>query len=251
MVKFYGVLSAAALALLLGGEAGVGTIAPVKPVEASGRENQFLSQNNQPPRQGSGGSRYANTSWRDSFFNNEPPQSGDGGSRGLLEPLCPLTPLDAATGIEVWSDRPAFIWQGQLARIELYPHNRDELIWSRDLDSGDRQAQYTGELLKPGETYDLLLYETVSDNFPLPARQVTFTVMNGEKRQQVSRALEELNSELQQQNASEEMIALVRFNYLAENQLWSDALTEAFSVENPTKELQELREEAIPQRFCN
>ncbi|ERT09026.1 hypothetical protein M595_0950 [Lyngbya aestuarii BL J] len=249
MVKYYGMLSTVVLTVFLSGEVLIPMTATVSPVQALGKERLFLSQNNLPPQSSDGGSRYADTSWRESFFNNQPPQSGDGGSRG--GPLCPLTPLDEATGIEVWNDRPTFVWQGQLMRVELYDQNEDESIWSQDLAEDDQQVQYTGDPLKPGQTYNLMLYETVSDNFPFPATQVTFTVMDGEKRQQVSQALEQLNRELKQQNASEEIIALVRFNYLAENQLWSDALAEAFSVENPTKELQELREKAIPQKFCN
>ena len=249
MVKFYGMLSTVLLTVFLSGEVLTLMTATVSPVQALEKERLLLSQNNLPPQSSDGGSRYADTSWKDSFFNNQPPESGDGGSRG--GPLCPLTPLDQATGIEVWNDRPTFVWQGQLVRVELYRHNQDELIWSQDLTEDDRQVQYTGDPLKPGQTYNLMLFETVTDNFPFPAVQVTFTVMNGEKRQQVSQALEQLNRELEQQNASEEMIALVRFNYLAENQLWSDALAEAFSVENPTEELQELREKAIPQKFCN
>ncbi|MEB3278651.1 MAG: hypothetical protein VKK42_06965 [Lyngbya sp.] len=256
MVKFYGMLSTVALTVLLTGESVIGTIPSVR-LGLTG-ESLFLSQNqsqnnpapterprnNPPPFEASGGGR-----WSDSFFNNQPPESGDGGSRG--GPLCPLSPIDYATGIEVWSDRPTFIWRGELARIELYPHNNDELLWSEDLTPGTQQVQYTGVPLKPGQTYDLMLFETVSDRLALPSIEVTFTVMNGEKRQQVTQKLEQLNTELQQQNASEEMIAFVRFNYFAENQLWSDALTEAFSVENPTEELQKLREETIPQKFCN
>lgn len=249
MVKFYGMLSTVTLTLFLSGEVLIPMTARVSPVQALEKEGLLLSQNNLPPQSSDGGSRYADTSWRDSFFNNQPPESGDGGSRG--GPLCPLTPLDKTTGIDVWNDRPMFVWQGQLARVELYRQNEDESIWSQDLDQGDQQVQYTGVPLKPGQTYNLMLYETVSDNFPFPAKQVTFTVMDGEKRQQVSQELEQLNRELEQPTLSDEMIALVRFNYLAEKQLWSDALAEAFSVENPTKELQELRERAIPQKFCN
>ncbi|MEB3278650.1 MAG: hypothetical protein VKK42_06960 [Lyngbya sp.] len=227
----------------------MGMIIPVRVVPGLSRDSLLLSQNNSPPESSDGGSRYADTSWKDSFFNNQPPESGDGGSRG--GPLCPLSPFDRARGIEVWNDRPTLIWRGQLARVELYPHNNDELLWSQDLTPGTQQVQYTGVPLKPGQSYDLMLFETVSDTFPFPSMQVTFTVMEAQKRQQVTQALEELNTELQKNGASQETIARVRFNYLAENQLWSDALTEAFSVENPTDELQELREETIPQNFCN
>ncbi|WP_413161083.1 hypothetical protein ACL6C3_21485 [Capilliphycus salinus ALCB114379] len=253
MAKFYRMLLTLALTVFLGGEAVTGTVISRRVVEGLSEKSLFLSQNNLPPESSDGGSRYADTyadtSWRESFFNNQPPESGDGGSRG--GPLCPLTPMDNATGIEVFSDRPTLIWRGNLARVELYPHNNDELLWSQDISEGSRQVQYTGVPLKPGQTYDLMLFETVSDTFPLPAMQVTFTVMEADKRQQVSRVLEELNTELEQNGASEEMIALIRFNYLAENRLWSDALTEAFSVQNPSAELQELREETIPQKFCN
>ncbi|MEL7035364.1 MAG: hypothetical protein AAFO04_07065 [Cyanobacteria bacterium J06592_8] len=201
-----------------------------------------------PPVESDGGSRFGR-SWRDSFNDNEPPEWGDGGSRG--GPFCALTPFDETTDVVVWSTRPTIIWQGGLARVELYPHNRDELLWSENLNPGEQQVQYTGEPLQPGQSYDIMFYESVDDAFPFPSVQITFKVMAVEPRQQVTQELEELTTQLQSEGASEEIIALARFNYFAEKQLWSDALTEAFSVENPSPELQQLREETIPQKFCN
>ncbi|MCG5059061.1 MAG: hypothetical protein KA714_14025 [Limnoraphis sp. WC205] len=249
MVRFYGILSTFALTAVISGEPFVNVSEPVSTVVHLREESLFLSQNNSPPQSGDGGSRYADVTWRDAFFNNEPPESQDGGSRGPA--LCPLTPVDEGTGTEVLSDRPTLIWQGQLARVELYPHNDEKVIWRQDVSETDQRVQYSGEALKPGQTYDLMMFETVSDTFPLPSVQVTFTVIDGEKRQQVNQALEQLNRELRQQNASEETLALARFNYLAKNKLWSDALTEAFSVQNPSSDLQELLQKTIPQKFCN
>ncbi|KKD35675.1 MAG: hypothetical protein WAN66_00675 [Limnoraphis robusta] len=254
MVKFYGVLSAVTLSVMITGEGFFNQTLPNRIKFQAKAENSFLSQNetaspekprnNPPPFEDNGGAR-----WREAFFNNEPPESQDGGSRGPA--LCPLTPVDEGTGTEVLSDRPTLIWQGQLARVELYADNGEQPIWSQDLSQGDQKVQYSGEALKPGQTYYLMMFETVSDTFPLPSVQVTFTVIDGEKRQQVSQDLEQLNRELKQQNVSEEVMALARFNYLAKNKLWSDALTEAFSVQNPSSDLQELLQKTIPQRFCN
>lgn len=208
-----------------------------------------LSQNNPSPQESSGGSRFAEVPWNDTFFNNEPPDYNDGGSRG--RPLCPIAPLDQTTGVEVWSNRPMFIWQGQLARIELYARNSETLIWSQDLSQDDHHIQYTGEALKPGQNYDLMLFETVSEPLILPTFRVTFKVMDGEKRDEIEQGLKQLDEQLQQQRASEEEIAHARFKYWAERQLWSDALTEPFTVENPSPDLQEFLKETIPDQFCD
>ena len=247
-----------ALAAVLIGELGAAIAPPVALAQASSGESpllfQPLSQNDQPPKtprnnpapfETAGGSR-----WRDAFRNNQPPESGDGGSRG--GPLCPLTPLDAATGVQVFSDRPTLAWRGQLVRVELYVHNTDRVIWSQDLGAEAQKVSYTGEPLKPGLTYDLMLYETQPDAFPLPSKMVTFTVVgDGEMRREVAEKLEKLQAELEGQGASPEEIAFGRFNYLVEKRLWSDALAEAFSVENPADELREFRQKTVPEHFCN
>ncbi len=234
MVKFYRVLSIFAFIAVWSGQ----------PFVYLTSQASIVSQNNPQPEWRDGSGR-----WRQTFNNNEPPQSRDGGSRGAA--LCFLTPLDEATGINVFNDRPRFIWRGEFARIELYASNQDQPIWSQDLAQTDEWVQYDGEALKPGQTYDLMMFATVADAFPFPTKQIQFTVIDGEKRQQVSQGLDELNLELQQNGASEEDIAFFRFEYLVENQFWSDALIEAFSVENPSSELQGFLQEMIPEHFCN
>ncbi len=228
--------------MAFGAVLGVASIPTVTPV---------LSQNApSPPNQSSGGSRFAEVPpWNDTFFSNEPPDSSDGGSRG--QRLCLIAPLDQTTGVEVWSDRPTFIWQGQFARVELYAQNSETPIWSQDLSPDDQQIQYTGAALQPGQNYDLMLYESVSEPVPFARFRVTFQVMDGAKRDQVEQGLKQLDAQLKQQGASSEVIAHARFKYWAERQLWSDALIEPFLVENPSPDLQKFLQETIPDEFCD
>ena len=226
--------------------------------EALSPESSIMSQNNAPPKSRPGGSRLRNNappesrdggsrSWEDAFndvlFNNEPPESKDGGSRGRF---CALTPMDIQTGIKLWNDQPIFAWNGSITRLELRNHNGESLLWSRSVSEGDRSIQYTDTPLEPGETYTLWLYTSASF---IPDYQVIFKLLDSEEKAEISREIEQLEDSLNDSNNEE--IALARFEYFADQQLWADAISQAFSVQNPSENLIQFRRQNLPEKFCD
>jgi hypothetical protein len=59
-----------------------------------------------------------------------------------------------------------------------------------------------------------------------------------------------LNTLIKAKKANSEAIALAKANYFIQNQLWSDALQQAYSVENPSRELAQILKD-IPDKLCN
>lgn len=226
--------------------------------EAFTPETTIIAQNNAPPKSRPGGSRLRNNappesrdggsrSWEqtlnDVLLNNEPPESRDGGSRGRF---CALTPMDIETGIKLWNDQPIFAWNGSITRLELRNHNGEMLLWSQTVNSRDRSIQYTENPLDPGETYTLWLYTSASF---IPDYQVIFQLLETEEQTKISQELEQLEASL---NApSDEEIAQARFQYFADKQLWADAISQPFFIENPSESLSQFRKETLPEQFCN
>lgn len=226
--------------------------------EAFTPESSIISQNNPPPKSRPGGSRLRNNtppesreggsrSWEqtlnDILLNNQPPESKDGGSRGRF---CALTPMDIETGIKLWNDQPIFAWNGSITRLELRNHNGEALLWSRSVSQADRSIQYTDKPLEAGETYTLWLYTSTSF---IPDYQVIFQLLNSEEKTEISQEIEQFESDLNTNNNEE--IALARFQYFADKQLWADAISQPFSVQNPSESLIQFRRESLPKQFCD
>ncbi len=204
-------------------------------------------RNNPPPVRGHGGSRSWEETFNETLLNNEPPRSRGGGSRagGIL---CAITPMDDETGVKLWNNQPIFVWQGQLVRLELRHHDSEALIWSQDVAKTDNTARYTGEPLQPGERYTLWFYTT--DSY-FPDQQVIFQLLNSQEQERVHQELQQLDEMLKRQNATTDAIAQVRFQYFARKQLWSDAISEPFWVQNPSENLNQFKTEILPQKFCD
>lgn len=188
--------------------------------------------------------------------NNEPPESQPGGSRGTEDMICSLAPLDQETYLklenQVWNNRPIFVWTGKVERIELYAETSGNLIWKQTVTPEKNQISYTGEPLKSGESYKLYLYD-VSDPEPSypPSVALDFKVVEAEKSQQITQALNQLETQLQQNKATPEAIALARAEYFAKQQLWSDVVMESVLVKSPPSGLTELLETKIPELVCS
>jgi hypothetical protein len=170
---------------------------------------------------------------------NEPARS----SRG---DICEITGLLEKENI-IWSDRPLFIWLGTAPhfKVRLYsPFNPDrdqEVIWSQTVTqksagaaSGHQSVAYTGEALQPGLIYD---WELEMIDSSTRTRRISFQIMNSEERERIAAHLAALEAELTARGATEEEIAIERAHYFAEQDLWSDALRELYSVENPSAAL--------------
>ncbi|MEM8831823.1 MAG: hypothetical protein AAGE96_21055 [Cyanobacteria bacterium P01_G01_bin.19] len=141
----------------------------------------------------------------------------------------------------IWSDRPLFILHDTVPQAEIdlisstsnYNYERDgQLIWESKLPPNTNVLAYTGEKLKPGFVYDWVL----SNNNKTHAPQ-SFKLMPQLEREAIAREIKTLKTELQQQGATAEELAIAKADYFVQQQLWSDALQQLYSVENPSPDL--------------
>lgn len=173
------------------------------------------------------------------LFKKKPPINPRKGGSRPINLICMVSP-DAPDKIrKVWSNKPLFIWQGNVNTIVVKPVNSDEILWSKKVNDTYHIA-YTGESLQPGQIYR---WEVNSTKF------VKFQVIEGEERERITKDLQNLERQLQVEAKDAEAIALAKANYFAQNQLWSDFLQQMYSVDTSTPELESLRTQ-ISQKLC-
>ncbi len=147
--------------------------------------------------------------------------------------ICEITPGLLGETYQIYSDRPLFIWQGQVTnlKVNLYsPFSSDteqEIIWAKAIDDESRNITYTGEPLQPGKIYD---WEIVTDS-QTNRRRVSFQIMDANERDILSQELAQLETELTNSGATKEEIILTKAEYFAKKDLWSDSLQQLHSLE--------------------
>lgn len=161
--------------------------------------------------------------------------------------ICEITPgLLGQTNL-VYSDRPFFLWKGEIDNLEvnLYsPFNFDveqEIIWSKAIDDSSRNTLYTGEALQPGKIYD---WEIVTDS-QVKRRRISFQIINGRERDRISGELARLETNLTTSGATKEEIILAKAQYFAEQDLWSDSLQQLHSLETTSNNAIALNQEMV------
>lgn len=188
--------------------------------------------------------------WQEFLDDNPPPPESErrGGQRGGL--ICLIAPLNLIESAEIWSLQPIFVWQGTVNRVEVYPVGNEEPLWSQAVQDEDRMTPYTGTPLTPGVKYEVALFGKTSPLEIIPnIQQVTFQVMNGEKRDRITKDLEALEKRLKNQGATEEYSAYARAKFFAERKLWADALAQSYSIKEPSPDLKKFRQN-LAQNFC-
>lgn len=180
--------------------------------------------------------------WGELLEKQPPRDDPPGGSRGDVCPIAPAVPVEVRV---IWITRPLFLWRGSMGRLEVRPQGSQQALWSQTVTEGQSSVLYNGEALQPGLSYDWVSF----DERDRPQFRVTFQVMAGEERDRISGDLNRLQAQLQQEGATAEKIAYAKANYLAENQLWSDVLQQAYGVKNPSEALVQFIQ-AIPDEFC-
>jgi hypothetical protein len=177
----------------------------------------------------------------------EPPiKPRKGGSRPI-EMVCMVSP-DAPDQIRiVWSDRPLFIWQGDVKEIALRQQGKEEKMWNPNV-LNTKHISYTGTPLQPGQTYEWLVYRNTSS--PISPTFVLFQVMEAPQRNQITNELTKLEAQLKAKGAAEETIAEEKAKFFVDKGLWSDVMQQAYSVKNPSPELLKLTQE-IPKHLCS
>ena len=71
-------------------------------------------------------------------------------SRGSI---CAIAPGIIGQRNHIVSDRPLFLWQGQVDEIEIRHFTTDEVLWAQSIPEGQQYMHYSGQPLHPGSTY--------------------------------------------------------------------------------------------------
>jgi hypothetical protein len=199
--------------------------------------NQPVNTNKTPTRQSFSWAKFSEI-----IFSKKPPiKPRTGGSRPT-QVSCMISPEKSDVTTIVWSERPLFIWKGRVQRIALRYPNSDKDFWWNEKVAETQNITYTGDKpLQPGQTYEWIVNSSMF---------VPFQVMEAQQRDRITSELRTLENQLKAKGADTEAIALAKANYFVENQLWSDALQQAYSVQKPSPELEQIRKD-IPNQLCN
>ena len=114
-----------------------------------------------------------------------------------------------------------------------------EQVWTKSVQPDTNTLLYDGQDLEPGKDYSWLDSTIAEKDLPT---KVTFRPMKDERRNEITAALEELETKAQGEGKTELEITHGRINYLIEQQLWSDALKEIHLMSNPPEEIVDLVE---------
>lgn len=199
-------------------------------------------------------------SWRKLFGKRPPvppvPPRG-GGSRPLAGGVCPIAPLAVSepgssilTTAMVWSDRPTFVWDGEVEKIGVRLRGDEGILWSQTV-SGTNRVTYDGEPLETDRVYEWLVLSS-EDRV---RRFVPFGAMATEERDRITIALQQLEGELEAKGITGEAAALRRAEFFATQEisdrpLWSEFWQEVLSVQSPSEELTDWTRETITS-LCN
>jgi hypothetical protein len=166
------------------------------------------------------------------------PMRRKGGTRSGS--ICLVTPgLGETRG--VWSDRPLFLWDREISRVEVRLVNTDTSVWNQTVPSSSRSIVYQGQPLQPGQTYVVLLFDPTDSLFIKDkdyASHPKFTLMAESERSSIAQGLAATENQFKSQGSSDETIALEKAELFTEKKLWSDALQTIYSVQNSSLELQ-------------
>lgn len=187
------------------------------------------------------------------------------GSRDGL--LCLITPSSTDGGVShVWSPSPQFVWaekfldpgvRGSVEQIAVVLPDSQTVVWSQRVKDSDastttmpspwrlEQLAYNGETLQPGQTYQWVAL----DRRQRPLDSGVFQVMPLAKQQAITAKLIALEETMANQGATAEEMAAEKAFYFAEQQLWSDAMQTAFSVQDPSQALAEFQSQ-LPSQLC-
>lgn len=162
-----------------------------------------------------------------------------GGRRGEICVLAPITPVGT---VDLWSDRPLFLWQGTVRRIAVTVDGSK--IWDATPATGDRSMVYSGPPLQSGQLYR---WQVVLEQSPI--YNIPFQLMSLEARAAVDAELATLEAQLVEANATPNTVALSRARVFAARQLWADTLRELLSIEHPDAAIERYIQE-ISMRLC-
>jgi hypothetical protein len=157
--------------------------------------------------------------WR-SWFNSAPPRPRRGVPRG--DTICLIAPLPTTETAKVWSDRPTFVLQGSVAKLEVWAEGAETAFWTQSITEAEQLADTIAATDKPtyavtmdkslesGQNYQLRVYTPYS----LRYNKIDLQVMSSQEQNAVNTSLEQINSTGE--------AAVQRADYFAEQNLWLD-----------------------------
>lgn len=179
-----------------------------------------------------------------------------GGGRGH----CSIWPNQHNPDLFVtWADRPLFIWKGRVKQVALRRAGAETSFWLHTIEGAEQFVRYDGSALESGQEYDYLMTYEVIDrdgNTTVETAEIPFEVLGSKIRSRIESDL--TNLENTNPTTSEDKSALQRANYLSQftyviqedpqnvqKGLWSDVFQEAFSVQRPSAELTQFKQELV------
>lgn len=158
--------------------------------------------------------------WR-SWFNSAPPRPRRGVPRGNT--VCLIAPLPIAEVAKVWSDRPTFVLQGSVTKLEVWAEGAETAFWTQNITEAEQlantiavtdQPTYAASMdksLEPEQNYQLRVYTPYSPQYT----QIDLQAISSQERDVISSRLEQIDG-------TDEAAAVQRADYFAEQNLWLD-----------------------------
>jgi hypothetical protein len=143
-------------------------------------------------------------------------------------PICLITPGLRPEGMPlsetpfVLNDRPLFVWQKPIARLEVRLARTNAVVWHHALSPQSQRLLYRGTPLQPGQTYQVVAFGR-SHNPLNVGEDAQFTLVDASQRDQMSRELAATEAALKKQKRSPEEIAIAKAIELSNRSLLSDA----------------------------
>ena len=153
------------------------------------------------------------------------PRRRQGGTRG---PICLITPGLRPEGMPlsetplILNDRPLFVWQKPVARVEVRLAKTNAVVWQQMLPPQSQRLLYQGTPLQPGQTYQVVAFGR--NHTPLNVGEdAQFALVDAQQRDKVIQALAATEASFKQQKRSLEEITIAKAVELSKRSLLSDA----------------------------
>ncbi|NJL86111.1 MAG: hypothetical protein HC886_09220 [Leptolyngbyaceae cyanobacterium SM1_1_3] len=151
-----------------------------------------------------------------------------GGSRGDICIVSPLIVPQAS--LTLWSDRPLFIWDGQISRLEIVQTDTGQTLWQAEPDAETTQLRYGADnALQAGQDY---LWRVYGGSFSTELYRIPFRVMAPERRAVIADELAVLKTQFAIEQTPPDEQILRQIAYFGDRYLWADALQVAASGES-------------------
>jgi hypothetical protein len=138
---------------------------------------------------------------------------------------------------KILNTKPLFVWLGNAGIISVDEIATGNEVWKKALTPQKWNIIYQGKELKLGVRYAWYLNDQRNDVLSVLS-EIPFSIISNAERQKVQSDLMQIEALLRKKgNFSAETLALHRVQYFSQHELLSDALQEALSVKQPSREL--------------